>query len=147
MTTSVEFKILEGSDLRALEVYACTQIAQWVADGKTICAVTDSLESAERLDALLWTFNDQSFVAHEVAAATDAKVGQPPLPPVLIAIGRTIAADILVNLASTVPIGFETFNRVAEFVDADPARRDAGRRRFVAYRDRGFPPETHKVGN
>jgi DNA polymerase-3 subunit chi len=52
-----------------------------------------------------------------------------------------------VNIASTVPIGFETFNRVAEFVDADPARRDAGRRRFVAYRDRGFPPETHKVGN
>lgn len=144
---AVEFYILDGSDLRALDYAVCTRIAQWVSDGQTVCVVTDSAASAERMDAALWTFSDQSFVPHELADRADVRAGLPPLPPVVITTGRCLPADILVNLAPNVPDGFESFSRIIEFVDADPTRRDAGRRRFVAYRDRGHPPQTHKVGS
>jgi DNA polymerase-3 subunit chi len=147
MTVAVEFHILEGSDLRALDHTICARIAQCVSDGHTVCVVTDSLASAERVDTALWTFSDQSFVPHDLADRADARTGQPPLPSVVITTGRCVPADILVNLAPTVPEGFESFHRIMEFVDADPTRRDAGRRRFVAYRDRGHPPQTHKVGS
>jgi DNA polymerase III subunit chi len=144
---TVDFHILEGNDLRHLDATVCAHIAQWVSQGQTVCVVTESTASAERFDTALWNFSDQSFVAHEIAEGPDAVTGTPPLPPVLITIGRCLAADILVNLSPGVPDGFESFPRIMEYVDADPSRRDAGRRRFVAYRDRGFPPQTHKVGS
>jgi DNA polymerase-3 subunit chi len=147
MSTAVEFHILEGTNLRALDMAVCGRIEQWVQAGSTVCVVTDSAAAAERVDLALWTFNDQAFIPHEIVSRADAQTGAPPLPPVLITSGRTVAADILVNLGPTVPDGIETFARVVEFVDADPTRRDAGRRRFVTYRDRGLPPETHKVGS
>jgi DNA polymerase-3 subunit chi len=56
-----------------------------------------------------------------------------------------VAADLLVNLGAEVPACYASYARVAEFVDAEPARRDAGRRRFALYRDAGLTPETHRV--
>jgi DNA polymerase-3 subunit chi len=147
MSTTVEFHILASSDLSALDRYVCALLGEWVAGGQTVCVVTDDLACAERVDTALWTFSEQSFIAHEIATTADAKIGPPPLPPVLITIGRTFAADILVNLGTSAPAGVESFTRVVECIDADPTRRDAGRRRFVVYRDRGFPPETLKVGS
>ena len=43
-------------------------------------------------------------------------------------------ADVLINLGGTVPACFEKFARVAEFLDARPEVRAAGRERFKAYR-------------
>ncbi len=147
MSTKVEFHILASSDLAALDRYLCGQIAQWVASGLTACVITDDLASAERMDNALWTFSDEAFVAHEIARAPDARTGAPPLAPVLIGEGRTHPADLLVNLGKALPDGFERFGRVIECIDAEPARLGAGRKRFVAYRDRGFPPDTIKIGS
>jgi DNA polymerase-3 subunit chi len=147
MSTVVEFNILSSTDLSALERHVCTRLSEWVTAGRTVCVVTEDSASAERLDTQLWTFSDQTFIPHEVATHRDAVPGKAPLPAVLITVGHLAAADVLVNLAGTVPAGFDSFTKVVEFIDADPTRRDAGRRRFVAYRERGFPPETLKVGS
>jgi DNA polymerase-3 subunit chi len=147
MSTKVEFHVLASSDLSALDRYLCAQLAQWVASGMTACVITDDLASAERFDTALWTFSDEAFVAHEVAQSEDARAGAAPLPPVLIAERRAHPADILINLGTSVPDGIENYGRVIECIDADPSRRDAGRRRFVVYRDRGFPPDTLKIGS
>ena len=48
--------------------------------------------------------------------------------------------DVLVNLAADVPACVAAAQRVAEFIDGDPARRQAGRSRFRAYKDRGVQP-------
>lgn len=147
MTTAVEFHILSGSDVTALERYVCGRLSEWVAAGRTVCVAAEDSSAAERLDNLLWTFSEQSFVPHELATRREDVPGKPPLPAVLITVGHLAAADILVNLSVGVPTGFEAFAQVVEFVDAEPSRRDAGRRRFVVYRERGFPPETLKVGS
>jgi DNA polymerase III subunit chi len=147
MTTAVQFHILPGSDLSVLERYVCSRLSEWVSAGRTICVVAEDSAAADRLDGLLWTFSEQAFVPHEVATDREQVPGKAPLPSVLITVGHSAAADILVNLAVGVPTGFDAFNQVVEFVDADPSRRDAGRRRFVVYRERGFPPETLKVGS
>ena len=147
MSTAVEFNILSSADLSALERHVCTRIGEWVTAGRTVCVVTEDSAAAERFDTQLWTFSDQTFIAHEVATHRDTVPGKPPLPAVLITVGHPAVADVLVNLAGIVPAGFDSFTQVVEFIDADPTRRDAGRRRFVAYRERGFPPETLKVGS
>ena len=52
---------------------------------------------------------------------------------------------MLINLGDTVPDRFEKFARVAEFLDARPEVRAAGRDRFKIYRGKSIEPQTHKV--
>ena len=89
------------------------------------------------------------------APAGAAPAGAPPgLPheasaerpvPVALGCGQALPGDLLVNLAAEAPAFYERYARVAEFVDAEPGRREAGRRRFAFYRERGAAPETHKI--
>jgi DNA polymerase-3 subunit chi len=49
------------------------------------------------------------------------------------------------NLSGAVPPFFERFARVAEFLDARPEVRAAGRERFKSYRAQAIEPQTHNV--
>ena len=53
---------------------------------------------------------------------------------------------VLIHLAESAPAGFERFSRIAEVVDADPQRRNAGRRRYRQYQEHGVEPIVHKLG-
>jgi len=52
---------------------------------------------------------------------------------------------VLLNLADAVPPFFGKFARVAEFLDARPEVRSAGRERFKAYRARSIEPQSHNL--
>ena len=52
---------------------------------------------------------------------------------------------VLINLSDVVPTFFEKFARVAEFLDARPDVRAAGRERFKTYRGKSVEPQTHNV--
>ena len=144
MATRVEFYVLEGTDDRARLVRACRLVESAYLERHTVCVAVETPAQAEAMDGLLWTFGDQSFVPHAIAAAGDVAAVSPGTP-VQIACGEPIAADLLVNLRQDLPPAFERYARIAEFVDADPARREAGRNRFKQYRDSGLPPVTHRV--
>ncbi len=105
-----------------------------------VCEDTDVLR---RFDELLWTFGDGSFVPHDTIATADA----PCEAPVALTTGSLPAGhtDVLVNLSDVVPAFFEKFARVAEFLDARPEVRAAGRERFKIYRGKSIEPQTHSV--
>jgi DNA polymerase-3 subunit chi len=96
-----------------------------------------------KFDDLLWTFGDGSFVPHDFVPAD----GAPSAPPVALTTGPQPAghADVLIKLGQNVPQSFEKFVRVAEFLDARPEVRAAGRERFKAYRGKSIEPQTHTV--
>jgi DNA polymerase III subunit chi len=146
MAPRIDFYVLDGADDRARLVYACRLIEKAYLQSLTVCVSLDTPAEVEAFDALLWTFGDKSFVPHAPAAGPDASAGPPPATPVVVGCRTPVAADLLVNLGSEAPTFYASYARVAEFVDALPARRDAGRRRFACYRDAGHPPETHRVG-
>jgi DNA polymerase-3 subunit chi len=91
--------------------------------------------------------------APTAAAPTGAAPDAPPAGeangarpvPVALVCGQALPGDLLVNLATDAPAFYDRYARVAEFVDAEPGRREAGRRRFAFYRERGAAPETHKI--
>jgi DNA polymerase-3 subunit chi len=141
MASRVDFYVLPGDDERARLVYACRLVEKAYLQDCRVYVHAASAEAAEAFDELLWTFADRSFVPHALAPAAPA--GAPP--PVLIGAGEPLAADLLVNLAADAPAFYERYARIAEFVDAEPGRREQGRRRFAFYRDRGLAPETHKL--
>jgi DNA polymerase-3 subunit chi len=109
---------------------------------QTVVAWFDDAEALRRFDELLWTFGDGSFVPHDSVVdgtACDAPVALTtgPLPP--------RDSDVLLNLGNAVPGCFDKFARVAEFLDARPEVRAAGRDRFKTYRARSIEPQTHNV--
>lgn len=130
-----------GGDARLK--FACRLVEKAFAQDHRVLVRCRSPEAASEFDELLWRFRDQSFVPHEAVAQ-----GETGTAPVVVcaddAAGR--AADVLVNLADVVPVGFEGFGRIAEILDASEDCRSAGRERFRHYRARGIEPETHNLG-
>ena len=145
MPPRVDFYVLAGADDRARLVYACRLVEKAYLQQITVCVSLDTPAEAAAFDTLLWTFADRSFVPHEMAEVASAQAAAAPGTPVQIGCQLPIDADLLVNLGEQLPAFYERYARVADFVDAQPARRDAGRRRFAQYRERGHTPETHKV--
>ncbi len=140
MAPRVDFYVLPGDEARARLVYACRWVEKAYQQDCRVYVHASGPGEAEAFDELLWVFSDGSFVPHELAAGDTA-----PSAPVVIGFGAPRDADVLVNLAPDAPEFFERYARVAEFVDADPTRRDQGRRRFAFYRERGLQPETHRL--
>ena len=100
-------------------------------------------QQAGRLDDLLWTFRDGSFVPHEVIEHTEGPVESP------VTIGCSgdalRRADLLINLGDDRPEGAGAFPRVAEIVTSDENRKQRSRRLFAEYRSQGHDLETHDI--
>jgi len=113
----------------------------YLAKQRVVC-YSDDPTLLPRLDEMLWTFGDGSFVPHDLFGG-----GNAPDAPVVLTTGPMPPGEpeVLVNLAQAVPPFFAKFARVAEFLDARPEIRGAGRERFKAYRAQAIEPQTHNV--
>lgn len=136
----VDFYVLERVDAHARNTLACKLAEKAWRLENTIHIHTMSKADAERLDELLWTFRDGSFVPHELAGGkTNA--------PVTIGFGDADVEprDLLITLCDDIPAFAETFPRVAELVTSDEDCRTKSRKRYAIYRDQGHVLETHKI--
>jgi DNA polymerase-3 subunit chi len=140
----IDFYVLsqEGGDAR-LRV-ACRLAEKAVEQGKRVYVQTASEAETQRLDELLWTFNDRSFLPHEVAG--DAG---PSHERVVILLGEGAAPashrQLLINLTNSMPTALSEYERVAEIVDPDPERKRLSRERYKAYREQGCELESHNL--
>jgi DNA polymerase-3 subunit chi len=139
--SKVDFYVLSGSGEIARQQFACRLAEKAYKLEHVVHIHAGNPESAQRLDDLLWTFRDGSFVPHEVLA--NAR----PEAPVTIGFGEALPDDrhLLINLSDTVPAEADSFPRVAEIVTADEGSKSQSRQRFVDYRDQGHTLDTHNL--
>ena len=124
--------------------YACRLLRKATAAGSRV-VVTGEAELLRSLDVQLWTFSALEFIPHCHAASAD--------PPLLEASAVVLADvprgtphhDVLVNLGSGVPEGFERFGRLIEVVAGDDADRQQARARWKHYKDRGYALKTYDL--
>ncbi|HEX6639371.1 MAG TPA: DNA polymerase III subunit chi [Steroidobacteraceae bacterium] len=148
MPPRVDFYVSgEAGDAARLRL-ACRVAEKAYLAKQRVVAYSDDNALLPRFDELLWTFGDGSFVPHDIVARDGATCET----PVVLTTGPLPAdpfidreSSVLLNLASTVPPFFERFARVAEFLDARPDVRSAGRERFKTYRGKSIEPQTHNV--
>ena len=143
--TQVDFYILDSDSDDARLLLACKIVDKATQLDHHVYLHSTSDEEARKLDELLWTFAQGSFIPHLVVRS---ELAAPPLEPVLIGVNRPPGPgrwDVLVNLAPEVPEFFSRYERVAEVVDANAARREQSRERYRFYRDRGYKLNTHQV--
>ena len=140
--TRIDFYVLPGASSHGRHLTACRLAEKAYRAGHRVYVQTATAQDEVAVDDLLWTFKQNSFVPH----ARWQGEGQPEVP---VLVGHrpapSFSGDVLIHLGEAIPDAYERFERIAEIVDADAACRDAGRRRYRFYRDRGHTPVTHQL--
>ena len=143
--TQVDFYILENDSEDARLRLACRIVDKATQQDQHVFINSSSDVEAKKLDELLWTFSQGSFIPHKIVSEP---VDAPPREPVVIGLNQPPVGerwDVLVNLAAEVPDFFSRYQRVAEVVDGNSTRREQSRERYRFYRDRGYKLNTHQV--
>ena len=139
--TRVDFYVLGSSSDNARLNFACRLTEKVFNLGQRVFIHNPSQTLSATLDELLWTFKAGAFVPHAVAEQANGE-------PVVLSHATEPGEgdwDVLINMADEVPEFFSRYHRVAEVVDKETRRRDAGRERFRFYRERGYELHTHNV--
>lgn len=137
----VDFYVLSEAGEKARQTFACRLAEKAYRMNNTVHILAADADSAKRLDDLLWTFRDGSFVPHEFVGNNSQDA------PVTIGFGNsdTPARDVLINLSPDIPDIAASFPRIAELVSADDECKQRSRKRFASYREQGHAIETHNV--
>lgn len=140
--TQVDFYILEDDTIDARQRFVCRLAEKAWQQGHKVYIHTGDPALSSRLDEMLWTFRQDSFVPHSLDEAAESD-------EVEVHIGHGEEPrhhdEVLINLGQEVPLFFSRFRRVAEVIDAIEENRQAGRERFRFYRDRGYPMQSHAI--
>ena len=105
----------------------------YAAELPTLVLARDTAQ-AEALDDLLWSFDPDEYLPHQIAGSDEGDDDA----PILIATPDmdVPARPLMLNLRNEAPAG--SFERVLEVVPADPAARDPLRERWKHYQSLGF---------
>jgi DNA polymerase-3 subunit chi len=136
--TRVDFYI----NVESRERTACTIAAKAIERGVRLFVLTADEAQSERVDRLMWTFAQLSFLphvraAHPLAARTPVIVDHAaePLPH----------DQVLLNLTDATPAVFSRFERLVEIVSLDPDDRQRARARWKFYSERGYALASHDL--
>ena len=120
--------------------WICRLAQKYYEHGKTVSILAASPVHAETIDKLLWTFEEQSFVPHEVIIS-DAQVTE---APVLIYPKKNdrISSDVLINAQpiTASDIGFlSQFGTIIDFADLwDEYLKQMSRERYKILNKIGY---------
>jgi len=139
----IDFYVLADSAPDAHLRFVCRLAEKAVDQSHKVFVRVSDADTARRIDDLLWTFGDRSFLPHEIADSRS-----PSHERVRILIGENAPEsfrEVVINLADTAPGELDTMQRIAEIVPADAQLKKAARERFKVYREQGLEPESHNV--
>lgn len=111
----------------------CELARRAFAAQKPTLILTRDFEQAEAVDELLWDFDEDAFIPHQLAGDDDDENTAVLIVPPGI---DTPDRPLVINLRDNCPNG--RFERVLEVVAADEAERLGSRERWRQYRERGF---------
>jgi len=142
----VDFYVTKESTPQFALRTACRIAEKAFSAGHRIHIRLKSNEDCEKLDALLWTFRDRSFIPHEISSS--------PIENCQVTISTEICpeighghSDMLLNVADEIPENFKQYQRIAEIIDNNPESIHAGRERYRFYRESGLDPHHHEVSS
>lgn len=137
----VDFYILPDDLTASLQLFACRLAEKaWQQDNRILIKTT-SVEESQRMDDLLWTFSDGSFIPHAMGGDEDEAEH-----PIVICHDSCNEDDfqLLINLSNESATQTR-IPRVAEIVNQEPQRKNMGRDHFKRYREQGFELHHHEI--
>ncbi|KTC85520.1 DNA polymerase III subunit chi [Legionella brunensis] len=138
----VDFYLLNSPEDSARWLLACRLLEKAYVRGHRVFVYCETEQEAHRLDELLWTFKDNSFIPHNLQ-------GEGPEPPPPIQIGYQAEPrgfnDILLSLSQEIPAFYSRFQRIMEIVINNDAAKELSRKRYKEYRAKQCALHTHEI--
>ena len=134
-----DFYLIEKPRFRAQPLLLVCELAKkaFVAQQPTLILARD-IDQANALDEMLWAFDEEAFIPHQLAGdEDDAHTAVLIVPPGVATTDR----QLVINLRAICARGH--YVRVLEVVAAERAERDGSRERWREYQRQGF--ELRKV--
>ncbi|WP_159818097.1 DNA polymerase III subunit chi [Colwellia sp. 20A7] len=131
----------ETTDKSSAFYHACLQASHFYRQNQRVFIYTQDKEQAEKIDELLWAFDTDSFVPHNL-------VGEGPKQGAMVEIsdkplrGRR---PVLINLTETMPTFANQFQFIVDFVPSDETLKQKARERFKTCRQLGFQVNNQAV--
>lgn len=124
-------------------LFACRLIEKAYRAGSFCYVLAETDAQAQRLDDLLWTFRQGSFIPHQ------RYTGELPGIDKVVLLGAVEPPaswqKIIVNLSAKGPSDCERAERILEILDDSPEVKAQGRMRYRRYQQAGFTVETHEM--
>ena len=119
----------------------CELAKRGFAANLPILVLARDAAQAEAIDDLLWSFDPDEYLPHQIAGMDEGD----DETPILIATPEmdVPARAMLINLRDAAPTG--SFDRVLEVVPADPSARGPLRERWKHYQALGFEVKKHDM--
>ena len=129
-----DFYLIQKERFREEPLLLVCELARKAHDANLWTLVlTRDVEQAQQLDELLWAFDEEAYIPHQIAGDEEDE-----LTPVLIASPEvdTPMRALVINLRDEAVSG--SFDRVLEVVPADDSARGPLRERWKQYQARGL---------
>lgn len=141
MLPKVNFYVLPSQSEQERQLFACKLAEKAFRLGFKTYILTDTLQQAQHVDKLLWTFRANSFIPHEIYQ--DTLPGQ--ANAVIIGTLQPPEAwrHTLINLSTYCPEQIHQSEQIFELLDNDETHKQAGRKRYRWYQQQGITPNTH----
>lgn len=147
MPTQVMFYLLNDEqadanpETNSAMYHACLQASYFYRQNQRVYIYSEDQHHAEQIDEMLWAFDCDSFVPHNL-------VGEGPAKGSIVEIGHTIPKgrrSVLINLNAKVPSFANQFQYIVDFVPSNPELKQQARERFKTCRQWGFSVDNQKV--
>lgn len=120
---------------------ACLEAARCFRENLKVFIFTDSKELAEQLDELLWQFDPDSFVPHNLPG----EGGRYGAPVEISWQAPQNQRQVLINLADRIPNFAGNFRQIIEFVPSEADKKQLARQRYRLYQQNGYQLTTANV--
>lgn len=119
----------------------CELAKRGYAANLSILVLARDAAQAEAIDDLMWSFDPDEYLPHQIAGMDE---GDDDTPILIATPDMDIPArQMLLNLRDAAPTG--SFERVLEVVPADPSARGPLRERWKHYQSLGFEVNKHDM--
>ena len=138
----VDFYLLSSES--GIDKFACIMASKAWTAGNNDYIHTDSEDTTKKLDDMLWTFRDISFIPHEIYNGNENIES-----PVTIGFGNLSPnhQQVLINLDGKIPEFANKFERVIEIVENNDKKKERARDRYRQYKDNDYEIHDHKIDN
>lgn len=142
MNTEIYFYILPELTLEDCYRQVCHLVEKNYQYKKNIYIHMQTKAATERMNDLLWTFHDTSFLPHSFSddnATASILLGDNPK--------ANPSGHLLINLTPEVPKFYHQFQQVFEIVPSETTAKNLARNRYQIYKTRGCKLITCKPQN
>lgn len=138
MAARADFYMIAGKPAFVAQplLLVCKLAEKAVQAGQPCLVLCASAEQADFLDDLLWEFDDDAFVPHQIVGMEEDEDTDDT--PVLIVPPGVDAGmrPLVINLRDSLPP--PGYQRVLEIVPAEESAREPARKRWLEYKQLGF---------